>query len=49
VKILFTDKHDSGIFSWDLFYDYGKNQEKMWQEYLHKLKQAGYERKNNLN
>lgn len=44
VKIEFTDGHDSGIFSWDLFYDYGKNQEKMWQDYLQKLKDAGHER-----
>ncbi len=47
VKIVFTDGHDSGIFSWDLFYDYGKNQEKMWQDYLQKLKDAGHERKLN--
>ena len=47
IKITFTDGHDSGIFSWDLFYDYGKNQEKMWQDYLQKLKDAGHERKLN--
>ena len=47
IKIEFTDGHDSGIFSWDLFYNYGKNQEKMWQDYLQKLKEAGHERKLN--
>ena len=47
VKIIFTDGHDSGIFSWDLFYDYGHNQEKMWQNYLQKLSNAGHERKLN--
>ena len=47
IKINFTDGHDSGIFSWDLFYDYGQNQEKMWQDYLQKLKDAGHERKVN--
>jgi DUF971 family protein len=47
IKIEFTDGHDSGIFSWDLFYDYGKNQEKMWQDYLQKLADAGHERKLN--
>ena len=47
VKIVFTDGHDSGIFSWNLFYEYGHNQEKMWQEYLQKLKDAGHERKLN--
>lgn len=47
VKIVFTDDHDSGIYSWDLFYDYGHNQEKMWQDYLQKLKDAGHERQLN--
>lgn len=47
IKIEFTDGHDSGIFSWDLFYEYGKNQEKMWQDYLQKLADAGHERKLN--
>ncbi|MCP3851582.1 MAG: DUF971 domain-containing protein [Gammaproteobacteria bacterium] len=47
VKIVFTDGHDSGIFSWELFYNYGQNQEKIWQDYLQKLKDAGHERKLN--
>ncbi len=47
IKITFTDGHDTGIYSWDLFYDYGHHQEKMWQDYLHKLEDAGHERKLN--
>ena len=47
VKIIFTDGHDSGIFSWELFHKYGHKQEKMWQDYLQKLKDAGHERKLN--
>ncbi len=47
IKITFTDGHDSGIFSWELLDDYGKNQEKMWQTYLEKLKEAGHKRKIN--
>jgi len=47
IKIAFTDGHDSGIFSWDLFHEYGLNQEKMWQDYLQKLEDAGHERKLN--
>ena len=26
IRIIFSDDHSSGIFSWDLLYDYGKNQ-----------------------
>ena len=47
IKITFTDGHDSGIFSWDLFYDYGKNHDAMWKNYLQKLKDGGHERKLN--
>jgi DUF971 family protein len=37
IKLVFSDKHDSGLYSWDLLYDYGKNQEKMWQSYQDKV------------
>ena len=26
IRIIFSDDHSSGIFSWDLLYDYGENQ-----------------------
>ena len=26
IRIIFSDDHSSGIFSWDLLYDFGKNQ-----------------------
>lgn len=47
IKIVFTDGHDSGLYSWDLLYDYGKNQQQLWADYLQKLKDAGHERKVN--
>lgn len=47
IKIVFTDGHDSGLYSWDLLYDYGKNQQQLWAAYLQKLKDAGHERKVN--
>ncbi len=28
VRIIFSDNHSSGIYSWKLLYDYGKNHEK---------------------
>ena len=37
IKLVFSDNHDSGLYSWDLLYDYGKNKDKMWQSYLAKV------------
>jgi len=41
VQPLFSDGHGTGIYSWDYLYDLGKNQDKLWKEYLDKLKAAG--------
>ena len=40
----FSDGHNTGIFSWDLLYDYGLHQEKMWMHYLERLDKAGASR-----
>ena len=45
VVLKFDDGHDTGIYSWDLLYELGINQEKYWQSYLDRLKEAGYQRK----
>ena len=37
----FSDGHETGIYSWDLLYEYGVNQEKMWDAYLMRLEAAG--------
>jgi DUF971 family protein len=44
VRLLFSDGHDTGIYSWDLLYEYGQHQEEMWQRYLERLEQAGESR-----
>jgi DUF971 family protein len=44
VQPSFSDGHSTGIFSWDYLFHLGQNQEKMWQEYLAKLKSAGASR-----
>jgi DUF971 family protein len=41
VQLRFSDGHDTGIYSWDLLYDYGERQDKMWQQYLDRLRAAG--------
>ena len=40
----FSDGHDTGIYSWDLLYDYGLHQEEMWKHYLERLERAGASR-----
>lgn len=44
VKLAFDDGHDTGIYSWETLYELGKNQEKLWQDYLQRLEQAGHKR-----
>lgn len=38
VKLIFSDGHDTGIYSWDLLYNMGTHQEAMWLDYLGRLK-----------
>lgn len=47
VKLVFSDGHDSGIYDWNYLYHLGVNQEAMWSEYLQRLENAGYKRKQN--
>jgi DUF971 family protein len=45
VKLVFSDGHDTGLYSWDYLYDLAKNYEALWLEYLGKLSIAGIKRK----
>ena len=44
VQLFFSDGHDTGIYSWDLLYDYGLRQQEMWAHYLRRLEEAGASR-----
>ncbi len=44
VQLSFSDGHDTGIYSWDLLYDYGRRHEEMWQNYLRRMEAAGASR-----
>lgn len=44
VKLVFSDGHDTGIFSWDYLYDLGEKQDDNWKGYLARLQQAGKSR-----
>ena len=44
VKPIFSDGHDSGIYSWDVLYDLGLHHDKLWATYLARLEEAGENR-----
>ena len=44
VKLVFSDGHDSGLYSWDYLYELGKHQAEYWQDYLVRLQLAGLHR-----
>ena len=37
IRIIFSDDRSSGIYSWKLLHDFGKNQDKYLQEYYKSL------------
>lgn len=41
VQPTFSDGHATGIYSWEYLQHLGENQERLWAEYLDKLKAAG--------
>lgn len=45
VRLVFSDGHNTGLYSWDYLYDLGRDYEVLWLEYLGKLSQAGIQRK----
>ena len=44
VKPVFSDGHESGIFSWDYLYFLGSEQERLWPDYVQRLEVAGMQR-----
>ena len=41
IKPVFSDGHDSGLYSWDYLYELGENHDDLWQTYLLRLTEAG--------
>ena len=44
IQLNFSDGHNTGLYSWDLLYDYGMYQDEMWQRYLDRMEKAGASR-----
>ena len=44
VCIKFDDLHDTGIYTWDILFDFGQRQVEIWQDYLEALSRDGLSR-----
>ncbi len=44
VAFVFSDGHNTGIYSWDLLYKLGAEYPTLWTDYLHRLELAGHQR-----
>ena len=44
VQPTFSDGHATGIYAWDYLYSLGTDHDRMWEEYLKKLAEAGASR-----
>lgn len=44
LKLVFSDGHDTGLYSWDYLYELGRDQDALWSRYLQRLQAAGASR-----
>ncbi len=44
VRLVFSDGHDSGLYSWNVLHELGRNQAANWAHYLTRLQAAGLTR-----
>jgi len=44
ILIRFDDGHDTGIYTWELLYRLGEQQDVLWADYLKRLEAAGLDR-----
>lgn len=44
VRLIFSDGHDSGLYSWDYLYTLATQHETLWADYLQRLEAAGASR-----
>jgi DUF971 family protein len=44
VKLVFTDGHDTGLYSWEYLHELARDQDRMWKRYLERLEAAGASR-----
>ena len=45
VRLCFDDGHDTGLYSWEELHWLGTHQERLWNDYLERLRAAGHQRR----
>ncbi len=48
VKLVFSDGHDTGLFSWDVLYRLARDHDVNWARYLARLADAGMNRDHDI-
>ena len=44
IRLVFDDLHDTGLFTWRYLYELGRNQDRIWRQYLAALEERGLSR-----
>ena len=44
IRLVFDDRHDSGIYTWEYLYRLGRDHDQLWEQYLQALEAAGQRR-----
>lgn len=44
LKLIFSDGHDSGLYSWDILHNLATHRDELWQEYLNQIEKQGLSR-----
>lgn len=44
LRLIFSDGHDSGLYSWDILYNLGRHHAELWAEYLAQIEARGLSR-----
>lgn len=44
LRLVFSDGHDSGLYSWDLLYNLGLHHDELWADYLKQIEAQGLSR-----
>jgi len=44
LRLIFSDGHDSGLYSWDMLYNFCRHYDELWQTYLQQIESTGLSR-----
>lgn len=42
IRPIFSDGHDTGLYTWEYLFWLGAHQSQLWEDYLKRLEEAGY-------